>query len=99
MKQRIMAIVILIGILAGTPLHAARLFGIVSAADGKPAQATVVLKDAAGTTVGQPLPTDKTGAYNFKDIKPGSYQVFISERNTWKIFVGPGETRRDFTLK
>jgi len=99
MKSRILVGIVMIGILAGSPLHAARLFGIVSAADGKPAQATVVLKDAAGAAVGQPLPTDKTGAYDFKDIKPGSYQVVIGEKNTWKIFVGPGETRRDFILK
>ncbi|HQP30507.1 MAG TPA: hypothetical protein PLB81_04205 [Deltaproteobacteria bacterium] len=99
MKLRILAGIVLIGVLAGAPAHAARLFGIVSTADGKPAQTTVVLKDATGLAVGQPLSTDKTGAYDFKDIKPGSYQVFINEKNTWKIFVGTGETRRDFTLK
>ena len=80
-------------------IHAAGLHGIVTDKNGKPASVQVVLKDAGNAPVGKPAPTDKTGAYAFKDIKPGTYTLAVGDGNAWKIFVGPGETRRDLTLK
>lgn len=99
MKKRVIAFMILIGLFAAPTLYAAKLYGIVSDKNGKPVQTSVILKDAADKAVGEPAATDKAGAYAFTDIKPGTYQVHIGELNEWKIFVGPGETRRDFNLK
>ncbi len=59
----------------------------------------VILKDAQGVQVGTPVTTAQDGAYSFKDIKPMSYIVTVGEQNQWTIFVGPGSTRRDFSLK
>jgi hypothetical protein len=97
--KRIIVLSIMAILAATLPLSAAELYGIVSDKAGKPAQAKLILKDAAGAPVGAPINTDKTGAYTFKDIKPASYQVLIGEKNNWTIFVGPGKTRRDFQLK
>jgi hypothetical protein len=99
MKKVLVAAVVMLGIAFASVIHAAELHGIVTDKGGKPAVIKVVLKDANGVQVGQPATTDKAGAYSFKDIKPGSYTVVVDEKNQWKIFVGPGETRRDITLK
>jgi hypothetical protein len=99
MKKFITMLVVIIGIAGLSTLHAADLHGIVADKDGKPVIVKVVIKDAKGTQVGEPVTTGKDGSYAFKDIKPGSYVVVIGEKNEWKIFVGPGETRRDFSLK
>jgi hypothetical protein len=99
MKRLITALVVILGISGFSVLHAADLYGIVTGKDGKPVAVKLVLKDAKGAQVGEPVTSGKDGTYAFKDIKPGTYVVIISEKNEWKIFVGPGETRRDFSLK
>jgi hypothetical protein len=99
MKRIFIALVVIMGIAGFSALHAADLYGIVTDKDGKPVVIKVVIKDAKGTQMGEPVTTGKDGSYSFKDIKPGSYSVIIGEKNEWKIFVGPGETRRDFSLK
>jgi len=99
MKKLITILVVIIGIAGFSTLHAADLHGIVTNKDGKPAVVKVVIKDDKGAQGSAPVTTGKDGSYAFKDIKPGSYVVVIGEKNEWKIFVGPGETRRDFSLK
>ena len=99
MKKLITMLVVIIVIAGFSTLHAADLHGIVTDKDGKPVIVKVVIKDAKGTQLGEPVTTGKDGSYAFKDIKPGSYVVVVGEKNEWKIFVGPGETRRDFSLK
>jgi len=102
MKKIFIALIIVIGIAGSSVLHAADLHGVVTGKDGKPAAVKVTLKDAKDAQVGEPATTDKDGSYAFKDIKPGNYNVAIGDKkdeNVWKIFVGPGETRRDFSLK
>lgn len=98
--NRIIAILAALFFFAGiSTLHAADLYGIVTDKTGKPAVVKVVLKDAKGAQVGEPVTTGKDGSYSFKDIKPGNYTVVLGDKNEWKIFVGPGETRRDFSIK
>jgi hypothetical protein len=80
-------------------LYAAELHGIVTGKDGKPASVKVELRNAQNAKVGEPVSTDATGAYTFADIKPGTYTIFVDEKNKTKVFVGTGETRRDLTLK
>lgn len=99
MRRFLTIAAVLFGIAVAPALYAAELHGIVTAKDGKPASVSVTLKDAQNAKVGEPAATDKTGAYAFKDIKPGTYTLFVDERNKLKVFVGPGETRRDLTLK
>jgi hypothetical protein len=99
MKKLFISILVIVGILTATTIYAANLFGIVSDKTGKPVETKVTLKDDKGAIVGAPATTDKKGNYAFKDIKPGSYLVVVGAKDEWKIFVGPGETRRDFTVK
>jgi hypothetical protein len=99
MKKIFVAVFVIVGIFTAATLYAANLFGIVSDKTGKPAETKVTLKDDKGAVVGAPVATDKKGNYAFKDIKPGSYVVVVGAKDEWKIFVGPGETRRDFSLK
>ncbi len=99
MKKYFIAVLVMAGIFTATTLYAANLFGIVSDKTGKPVEVKVTLKDDKGSVVGTPLTTDKKGNYAFMDIKPGSYIVIIGAKDEYKIFVGPGETRRDFSLK
>ena len=99
MKKLFISILVIMGILTATTIYAANLFGIVSDKAGKPLEIKVTLKDDKGAKVGEPVATDKKGSYAFKDIKPGSYVVVVGAKDEWKIFVGPGETRRDFRLK
>jgi predicted membrane protein len=99
MKKLFIAIFVMVGIFTASTLYAANLFGIVSDKNGKPVETKVTLKDAKGAPVGEPVATDKKGNYAFKDIKPGSYVVVVGAKDEWKLFVGPGETRRDFSLK
>jgi hypothetical protein len=98
-RKFIAMLLVIIGIAGFSVLHAADLHGIVADKNGKPVVIKVVIKDAKGSQVGEPVTTGKDGSYAFKDIKPGSYVIVIGEKNEWKIFVGPGETRRDFSLK
>jgi hypothetical protein len=99
MKKLIITMFVMVGIFTASTLYAANLFGIVSDKTGKAVETKVTLKDDKGAQVGEPVATDKKGAYAFKDIKPGSYVVVVGAKDEWKIFVGPGETRRDFRLK
>jgi hypothetical protein len=99
MKKTFITILVMIGIFTASTLYAANLFGIVSDKTGKPVETKVTLKDDKGAVVGSPVTTDKKGNYAFKDIKPGSYVVVIGAKDEYKFFVGPGETRRDFSLK
>lgn len=99
MKKIFIVFFVLVGIFAATTLYAANLFGIVSDKTGKPVEVKITLKDDKGATVGASVTTDKKGSYAFKDIKPGSYSVLVGAKDEHKIFVGPGETRRDFSLK
>ncbi|HPC08729.1 MAG TPA: carboxypeptidase-like regulatory domain-containing protein [Smithella sp.] len=99
MKKIGITILVVLGVLITSIACAANLYGIVSDKNGKPVEVKVTLKDDKGAAVGQPVTTDKKGAYAFKDIKPGSYVVVVGAKDEWKIFVGPGETRRDFSLK
>ena len=99
MKKIVIALALLLFIAGVSTLHAADLFGIVTDKNGKPAVVKVILKDAKGAQVGEPVTTGKDGSYSFKDIKPGTYTVILGDKDEWKIFVGPGETRRDFSLK
>lgn len=99
MKKILMAVFVMMGILTATTLYAANLFGLVSDKTGKPVEVKITLKDDKGAVVGTPVTTDKKGNYAFKDIKPGSYMVVVGAKEEYKIFVGPGETRRDFSLK
>jgi hypothetical protein len=99
MKKLFIAMFVMVGIFTASTLYAANLFGIVSDKNGKPVATKVTLNDAKGAKVGEPVATDKKGNYAFKDIKPGSYIVVVGAKDEWKLFVGPGETRRDFSLK
>jgi hypothetical protein len=99
MRRIILVVCVMAALTAVSALHAAELSGVVTGKDGKPAVVQVVIKDSKGMQVGEPVTTDKNGAYAFRDIKPGSYTVVVAGRTEWKIFVGPGETRRDFALK
>ena len=99
MRKLFIAIFVMVGIFTASTLYAANLFGIVSDKNGKPVETKVTLKDAKGAPVGEPVATDKKGNYAFNDIKPGSYIVVVGAKDEWKLFVGPGETRRDFSLK
>jgi hypothetical protein len=102
MKNLFIALIVMTGIAGSSILYAADLHGVVTAKDGSPVVVKVLIKDANDTQVGEPVTTGKDGSYTFKDIKPGSYNVAIGDKkdkNEWKIFVGPGETRRDFSLK
>jgi hypothetical protein len=99
MKKLLMALTILTGITWYSVLHAAELSGIVTDKNGKPVVIQVILKDAKGVQVDAPVTTAKDGTYSFKDIKPMSYIVTVGDKNQWKIFVGPGVTRKDFNLK
>ena len=99
MRRVLVALVVFMGMAALSVLHAAELHGIVTDKDAKPVVVKLILKDAKGVQVGEPVTSAKDGTYSFKDIKPGSYVVAIGDKNEWKIFVGPGETRRDFSLK
>ena len=99
MKKLLMALVIFAGVTGYSVLHAAELYGIVTDKNTKPVVIQVTLKDAKGVQVGEPVTTTKDGAYSFKDIKPMSYVVTAGGNNQWPIFVGPGSTRKDFTLK
>jgi hypothetical protein len=99
MKKLLMALVILTGVAGYSVLHAAELYGIVTDKNAKPVVIQVILKDAKGVQVGAPVTTAEDGAYSFKDIKPMSYIVTVGDKNQWMIFVGPGGTRRDFSLK
>jgi hypothetical protein len=99
MKKTLMVLVMLTGIAGFSVLHAAELSGIVTDKNEKPMVIKVILKDAKGVQVGTPTTTAKDGTYSFKDIKPMSYIVTVGDNNQWKIFVGPGVTRRDFRLK
>jgi hypothetical protein len=98
--KRLVTLMAALMVLALAPaVLAAELHGIVTGKDGKPASVKVVLKDAQNAPTGVPVSTDKAGAYTFSDIKPGTYTVYVSEENKVKVFVGPGTTRRDLTLK
>lgn len=99
MKKLFIAFFVMVGIFTASTIYAASLFGIVTDKNGKPVEVKVTLKEAKGAQVGQPVATDKKGAYAFKDIKPGSYVIMVGTKDEWKIFVGPGETRRDLRLK
>jgi hypothetical protein len=99
MKKIVMVMLVIGSIGIALTLYAANLFGIVSDKNAKPVETQVTIKDDKGDTVGPSVTTDKNGAYSFKEIKPGSYQIIIGEKNEGKIFVGPGENRRDFRLK
>jgi hypothetical protein len=99
MKKLSMALVIVMGITGFSALHAAELNGIVTDKTRKPLVIQVIIKDTKGVQVGAPVMTSKDGTYSFKDIKPMSYTVTVGKNNEWKIFVGPGVTRRDFSLK
>lgn len=99
MKKLLLALVLFTGVNGNSVLHAAELYGIVTDKNTKPVVAEVTLKDAKGVQVGAPVTTTKDGAYSFKAIKPMSYIVTVGGDNQWSIFVGPGSTRRDFTLK
>jgi hypothetical protein len=99
MKRLLMALIILTGVAGYSVLHAADLYGIVTDKNANPVVIQVLLKDANGVQVGEPVTTANDGAYSFKDIKPMSYIVTVGDKNQWTIFVGPGNTRRDFSLK
>jgi hypothetical protein len=99
MKKLLMTLVILTGVAGYSELHAAELYGIVTDRNAHPLVTQVILMDANGVQVGAPVTTTKDGGYSFKDIKPMSYIVKVGDENQWKIFVGPGSTRRDFNLK
>ncbi len=99
MKKTFITILVMVGILTASTLYAANLFGIVSDKAGKAVETRVTLKDDKGAVVGAPVTTDKKGKYAFQDIKPGSYVVVVGAKDEYKIFVGPGETRRDFGLR
>ena len=99
MKKLLMVLVIFAGVTGYSVLHAAELHGIVTDKNTKPVVVQVTLKDAKGVQVGEPVTTTKDGAYSFKAIKPMSYIVTVGSNNQWSIFVGPGSTRKDFTLK
>lgn len=99
MKRLLMALVLLMAVTGYSVTHAAELYGIVTDKNARPQVVQVILKDAQGVQVGTPVTTAQDGAYSFKDIKPMSYIVTVGEQNQWTIFVGPGITRRDFSLK
>ncbi len=99
MKRLLITFVLLTGIAGFSVLHAAELSGIVTDKNGKPVVIQVILKDVNGVQVGAPITTGKDGSYAFMEIKPMSYIVTVGDKNQWKIFVGPGVTRKDFNLK
>lgn len=99
MKQLLMALVILMGVAGYSVLYAAELYGIVTDKNANPVVIQVILKDANGDQVGAPVTTAKNGTYSFKDIRPMAYIVTVGDKVQWTIFVGPGSTRKDFSLK
>ncbi len=98
MKRLLVALVIITGVAGFSVLYAAELSGLVTDKNGKPVVIQLTLKDANGVQVGVPVTTSKDGTYSFRDIKPMFYTVTVGDKNQWKIFVGPGVTRRDFKL-
>lgn len=99
MKKIFAAALVMLGITASSAAFAADLNGIVTNKDGKPMATSVSLKGSDGAPAGGPVSSDANGAYAFKDIKPGSYQVFVDGKDQGTVFVGPGSTRRDVRLK
>jgi hypothetical protein len=99
MRRFVTLMLVALGIALAPALYAAEFHGIVTGKDGKPASVKVELRNAQNAKVGQPVSTDATGAYTFADIKPGTYTLFVDEKNKVKVFVGAGDTRRDLTLK
>ena len=99
MKRMLAIVIAILGIAASSVAFAADLNGIVTDKDGKPVAASVSLKGADGASAGGPVSADAHGAYAFKDIKPGSYQVQVNGKDEGTVFVGPGSTRRDIRLK
>jgi hypothetical protein len=97
MKKLTIAILVIFGILSGTALLAADLYGIVTDKSGKPVEVNMDLKDTKDGKVAASVKTDKTGNYSFKDIKFGSYLMIIGTKE-FKVQVAPGDTRRDFQL-
>ncbi len=99
MKKTVIAIMVIVVISIAPAIYAADLYGYIADKSGKPIEIKVELKDSKQKQASEPVTSDKKGYYAFKDIKPGEYQVVVGEKSIWKIFVGPGETRRDFRLE
>jgi len=97
MSKRILTLSLLLLLLSAPALLAADLYGYIADQHGKPLVAKVEIKDAAALTA-KPVTTDSKGYYSFKEIKPGAYEILVNGKPVGKIFVGPGETRRDFRL-
>ncbi len=95
MKSVVIAIIVAIGISTAPAVYAADLYGYVADRNGNPVSINVELKGSNQ----KPVSTDKKGYYAFRGINPGEYQVVVGQKSTWKIYVGPGETRRDFRLE
>ncbi len=99
MKKILLALVILTGIAGGSVLHAAEVWGIVTGRDGRPVPGKqVTLKNTAGPQKLQSTRSGSDGKYSFKNIDLKSYTISV-DGGEFTIFVGPGENRRDFTLK
>lgn len=99
MKKILTALIILTGIAGFSVLHAAELWGIVTDSNGKPVSGKqVTLKNANDPRNLQSTRSGPDGKYSFKNINLMSYIVSVNG-SEYTIFVGPGESRRDFRLK
>ena len=99
MPRRILCLSLLLLLTSAPALLAADLYGYIADKTGKPLVAKVEIKDGAAQPAAKPVMTDNKGCYSFKEIKPGAYEILVSGQVVGKIFVGPGETRRDFRIK
>ena len=83
--------------LIATTLHAAELYGYIANHQGTPLGNIEIKIVRDMDSEEKTTRTNRDGFYSFDGITPGSYNVNI-QSGTWSIYVGPGETRRDFKL-
>ncbi|HVS93935.1 MAG TPA: outer membrane beta-barrel protein [Mucilaginibacter sp.] len=70
--------------------QASSLHGKVQTGNGTPADAaTVVLLKSQDSSVVQSTISNPQGSFDFNDIKPGSYLIFITQLNYNKVYSGP----------
>ena len=98
MRKRTLWLSLMLLLLTAPAVLAADLHGYIADKAGRPLVAKVELKDGTARPAGQPTMSDAKGHYSFTELKPGSYEIVVNGKALGKIFVGPGETRRDLRV-